>query len=78
MGAFPAGGTVNTHPNNPQWIHDGRLMRTALYVRVSTLDQNLDNQLDDLQKSVRQRGWEEAVVYSDRVSGAKDRRPGAG
>ncbi len=51
-------------------------MRAAIYVRVSTLDQNLDNQLDDLQKYIQQRGWEEAVVYSDKVSGAKDRRPG--
>ncbi len=51
-------------------------MKAAIYVRVSTLDQNLDNQLDDLHKYVRQRGWGDAVVYSDRVSGAKDRRPG--
>ncbi len=46
-------------------------MKAAIYVRVSTLDQNLDNQLDDLQKYVRQRGWEEAVVYSDRVAWAR-------
>jgi len=50
-------------------------MRAALYVRVSTLDQNLDNQLDDLRKYVERRGWREAVEYADRASGAKDSRP---
>lgn len=50
-------------------------MRAALYVRVSTLDQNLDNQLDDLRKYVAQRGWGEAAEYADRASGAKDSRP---
>ena len=50
-------------------------MRAALYVRVSTLAQNLDNQLDDLRKYVAQRGWPEPVVYADRASGAKDSRP---
>ena len=50
-------------------------MRAALYVRVSTLDQNLDNQLDDLRKYVTQRGWGAPVEYADRASGAKDSRP---
>ncbi len=51
-------------------------MRAAVYVRVSTLDQSVENQLDDLKKYVAHRGWEAPVVYSDRgVSGAKDRRP---
>ena len=50
-------------------------MRAALHVRVSTLDQNLDNQLDELRKYVTQRGWGEAAEYPDRASGAKDRRP---
>jgi DNA invertase Pin-like site-specific DNA recombinase len=51
-------------------------MRAALYVRVSTTDQHLDNQLDELKKYAQHRGWAETIVYSDRVSGAKDRRPG--
>jgi DNA invertase Pin-like site-specific DNA recombinase len=51
-------------------------MRSAIYVRVSTLDQSVENQLDDLKKYVAHRGWQEPVAYSDRgVSGAKDRRP---
>ena len=35
----------------------GRQMTADLYVRVSTLDQNLGNQLDDLRKYVARRGW---------------------
>ena len=50
-------------------------MRAALYVRVSTLDQNLDNQLDDLRKYVAQRVWGKATEYADKASGAKDSRP---
>jgi DNA invertase Pin-like site-specific DNA recombinase len=50
-------------------------MRAALYVRVSTLDQNLDNQLDDLRKYVAQRGWGKTTEYADKASGAKDSRP---
>jgi DNA invertase Pin-like site-specific DNA recombinase len=50
-------------------------MRAALYVRVSTLDQNLDNQLDDLRKYVAQRVWGKATEYADKASGAKDNRP---
>jgi Resolvase, N terminal domain len=51
------------------------LLRAALYVRVSTLDQHLDNQLDDLRKYVAQRGWGEPVEFGDKASGAKDSRP---
>jgi putative DNA-invertase from lambdoid prophage Rac len=50
-------------------------MKSALYVRVSTLDQNLDNQLDDLRKYVAQRGWGAPIEYADKASGAKDSRP---
>ena len=52
------------------------MMRAATYARVSTSDQTVDNQLTDLQAYVQQRGWGEAVVYSHKASGAKDRRPG--
>lgn len=53
----------------------GDQVRAALYVRVSTLDQHLDNQLDELRKYVAQRGWSEPVVYADKACGAKDSRP---
>ena len=50
-------------------------MRAAIYARVSTLDQEPENQLAELRRYVEARGWT-AQEYVDRgVSGAKDRRP---
>jgi DNA invertase Pin-like site-specific DNA recombinase len=50
-------------------------MRAAIYARVSTTDQHVENQLAELRQYVERRGWT-AVEYVDRgVSGAKDRRP---
>jgi DNA invertase Pin-like site-specific DNA recombinase len=51
------------------------MMRAAIYARVSTLDQEPENQLAEVRRYVEARGWT-AVEYVDRgVSGAKDRRP---
>lgn len=50
-------------------------MKTAIYARVSTFDQEPENQLQELRRYVEARGWT-AVEYVDRgVSGAKERRP---
>ena len=50
-------------------------MKAALYGRVSTLDQEPENQLQELRRYVEARGWA-AVEYVDKgVSGAKERRP---
>lgn len=50
-------------------------MKVALYCRVSTAEQNPENQLQELRRYVAARGWT-AVEYVDHgVSGAKDRRP---
>src|SRR6201997_2113452 len=50
-------------------------MKAAIYARVSTLDQEPENQLQELRRYVEARGWT-AVEYVDKgVSGAKDRRP---
>ncbi len=50
-------------------------MKAALYVRVSTLDQNTENQAIELRRYIEARGWT-AVEYRDHgVSGAKERRP---
>jgi DNA invertase Pin-like site-specific DNA recombinase len=50
-------------------------MRAAIYARVSTVDQEPENQLAEVRRYVQARGWA-AVEYVDRgVSGAKDRRP---
>ena len=49
--------------------------RAAVYARVSTLDQQPENQLAELRRYVEARGWT-GVEYVDKgVSGAKDRRP---
>jgi len=50
--------------------------RAVLYTRVSTVDQNLQTQLLDLQQLAAQRGYEIVHAYEDRISGAKSRRPG--
>ena len=53
-----------------------RQLRAAVYARVSTLDQEPENQLAELRRYVRARSWPAAVEYVDRgVSGSKDRRP---
>src|SRR5215510_13642597 len=50
-------------------------MRAAVYARVSTVDQEPENQLQETRRYVQARDWT-AVEYVDRgVSGAKDRRP---
>jgi DNA invertase Pin-like site-specific DNA recombinase len=50
-------------------------VNAAIYARVSTFDQEPENQLQELRRYVEARGWT-AVEYVDRgVSGAKDRRP---
>src|ERR1700674_2194087 len=50
-------------------------MRSAIYARVSTFDQEPENQLAEIRRYVAARGWT-AVEYVDRgISGAKDRRP---
>lgn len=50
-------------------------MRAAIYARVSTFDQEPENQLVELRRYAEARGWA-AQEYVDRgVSGAKDKRP---
>jgi DNA invertase Pin-like site-specific DNA recombinase len=53
--------------------------RAALYVRVSTDQQTVENQTRELRQVAERRGWEVVEVYSDAgISGAKGRanRPG--
>ena len=53
--------------------------RAALYVRVSTDQQSVDNQIRELRQVAERRGWTVVEVYSDAgISGAKgrDKRPG--
>src|SRR5688500_7352141 len=48
--------------------------RAALYARVSTADQNPENQLIELRRYCDARGWTATEYVDTGVSGAKDRR----
>ena len=50
--------------------------RAALYTRVSTADQNVAMQVNDLRQLAAQRGYMIVEEYSDVISGARSRRPG--
>jgi DNA invertase Pin-like site-specific DNA recombinase len=52
------------------------MKRAALYMRVSTVDQHPETQLLDLRQMAAQRGYQIVHEYTDRISGAKARRPG--
>jgi DNA invertase Pin-like site-specific DNA recombinase len=52
------------------------MKHAALYLRVSTLDQHPETQLYDLRQLAQQRGYEIVQEYTDRISGAKAKRPG--
>jgi DNA invertase Pin-like site-specific DNA recombinase len=50
-------------------------MNTALYIRVSTLEQRTDSQDQELRRYCRQRGWKNISFYVDKICGAKTSRP---
>ena len=52
------------------------MKHAGLYLRVSTVDQHPETQLLDLRQMAAQRGYEVVQEYTDRISGAKARRPG--
>ena len=53
------------------------MKKAAIYARVSTPDQHLENQILDLRKLATQRGFEVIHEYSERgISGSKSKRPG--
>src|ERR1022692_4794623 len=52
------------------------MKRAALYMRVSTVDQHPENQLNELRRFAELRGFQIAEEYTDHgVSGTKARRP---
>jgi DNA invertase Pin-like site-specific DNA recombinase len=58
-------------------LDGGYVKRAAIYARVSTPDQHVENQLLDLRKVTAQRGFEVVREYGDRgISGSKAKRPG--
>lgn len=53
------------------------MKKAAIYARVSTPDQHLENQILDLRELASQRGFEVVREYTDRgISGGKAKRPG--
>ncbi len=50
--------------------------RAVLYMRVSTFEQHPETQLYDLRGLAAQRGFEVVGEYTDRISGARAKRPG--
>jgi DNA invertase Pin-like site-specific DNA recombinase len=51
-------------------------MRVAIYARVSTMEQNPENQSAELRRYAGARGWTTAREYCDRgISGSRERRP---
>lgn len=50
-------------------------MKAAIYTRVSTSDQNNENQLIELRKFCQNNNYEIAAEYSDTISGTKSSRP---
>ena len=55
-----------------------KAMRAAIYLRVSTGEQTVENQRRELEAAAAARGWQVVAVYADEgVSGAKgrDKRP---
>ena len=50
--------------------------RVAIYVRVSTQDQNLDQQEEELNRYCEVRNWSNVTIYRDKVSGTKSSREG--
>jgi DNA invertase Pin-like site-specific DNA recombinase len=50
-------------------------MKAALYARVSTLDQEPENQLAELRRYAAARGWEAAEYIDHGVSGSRASRP---
>ncbi len=54
----------------------GQPKRVAIYVRVSTDGQSVENQRRELEAVATRHGWEVAGVFSDHgISGTKEKRP---
>jgi DNA invertase Pin-like site-specific DNA recombinase len=51
------------------------VQRCAIYARVSTLDQQPENQLAELRRFCEARGWTANEYVDHGVSGSKDSRP---
>jgi DNA invertase Pin-like site-specific DNA recombinase len=70
---------VSGHPQKGRKSMGKGQRRVAIYARVSTDDQTVENQRRELQAAADRHGWHVVQVFTDKgVSGAKgrDKRPG--
>lgn len=51
------------------------MKQVAIYTRVSTADQNLDLQINDLTEYASKRGWQIYQIFEDKISGTTKTRP---
>lgn len=58
-----------------KWFVTASSLATALYVRVSTTDQRVDSQVEELQGFCRGRGYAKVRLFVEKESGAKVTRP---
>ena len=62
-------------PSFPVHTSPTKRLRTAIYARVSTVDQDCTMQLTELRDYCQRRNWEVAGEYVDKgISGAKTSR----
>jgi putative DNA-invertase from lambdoid prophage Rac len=52
-----------------------KILRVALYLRVSTAEQNSELQLRELREYTERQGWQIVGIYQEVTSGAKSNRP---
>lgn len=57
------------------WGSDGRMRKVVLYIRVSSEDQNLGNQLKVLREYCKNNEMVITEIYMDKISGTKASRP---
>lgn len=69
------GSATNGHPVRRQTSSAAGGRQAALYSRVSTSDQDPENQLGPLRSYANARGWTVTEFVDHGVSGSKDRRP---
>jgi DNA invertase Pin-like site-specific DNA recombinase len=64
----------NTNAINGRACAPSRMKRAAIYLRVSTGEQSVDNQRRELIEAAQRHGWQIVAEYSDAgISGAKSR-----
>jgi DNA invertase Pin-like site-specific DNA recombinase len=55
--------------------NNSTMKQVAIYTRVSTAEQNLDLQINDLSQYAAKRGWQIYQIFEDTISGTTKSRP---